>query len=125
LLYCGLSPFTNGHLDDEKARKIIRMFDANEFTTFLEYTENIHNAFVLHEDDTRPEGYRCTCPINAKQFTCEQSLAVANLRGNILPPHVAQVTLLGQKRKRLRRPQIGAAWQMQQLDIASPVAHPQ
>jgi hypothetical protein len=123
-IYVLLSPYTNGHLDDEKARKIIKRFENLEFKDYLEYTIDLHNAFVLHEDASRPEGYRCTCPINAKEFTCEHSLAVANIRGNILPPEAAQVKLLGQKRKRGRRPQVAGAWAFQQLDIASPVAHP-
>ena len=123
-IYVLTSPYTNGRLDDENARKIIKRFENLEFKDFLEYTLNLHNAFVLHENASRPEGYSCTCPINAKEFTCEHSLAVANLRGNILPPEAAQVTLLGQKRKRGRRPQVAGAWVYQQLDIASPVAHP-
>jgi hypothetical protein len=49
---------------------------------------------------------------------------VADIRGNILPPEAAQVKLLGQKRKRGRRPQVAGAWVFQQLDIASPMAHP-
>lgn len=41
-----------------------------------------------------------------------------------MPPKAAQVTLLDQKRKRGRRPQVPYAWVFQQLDIGSPVEHP-
>jgi hypothetical protein len=124
-IYVCLGPYCKGDLTDERARKIITLFENCTFETFLEFTVNLHNAFVLHEDGSRPEGYNCTCPTNAKEFTCDHSLAVANIRGKLLPPKAAQVTLLGHKRKRGRRPQVPGAWVFQELDIGSPVAHPQ
>lgn len=123
--YVGTSAGTKGDLTDDRARTIIEKFDTCSWSTFDEYTTMMHNVCVLSEDDTRQEGYNCTCAVNAKTFTCQHSLGVANMNNRLLPPNRAQVTLLGQKRKRGRRARVGAAWVYQELDIASPPAHPQ
>jgi hypothetical protein len=124
-IYAALSSQTTGDLTDERARVIIKRFEDCSFSSFNDYTLNIFSAFILREDDTRPEGCNYTCSINAKTFTCEHSLEVANVRGLLLQPNAAQVKLLRQKRRRGRRAQVAGAWVFQQLDIGSPVAHPQ
>jgi hypothetical protein len=124
-IYVALSSHATGDLTDERARVIIKRFEDCSFSSFNDYTLNFFSAFILREDDTRPEGYNCTCSINAKTFKCEHSLGVANMKGLFLPPNSAQVKLLGQKRRRGRRPQVAGAWVFQHLDIGSPVAHPQ
>lgn len=113
------------HLTDSRAQRYITMFTDFTFASFDEYTSVSSNVCILRRDGTRQEGYNCTCHQNAKEFFCVHSLGVAILRGTMVPPREARVTLLGRKRKRGRRPQAAPAWQYQPFDMNTPVQHPQ
>jgi hypothetical protein len=115
----------NDHLTDDRAQRFITMFSDFSFASYDEYTSVSNNVSILRRDDTRQEGYNCTCHQNAKEFFCVHSLGVAILRGTMVPPREARVTLLGRKRKRGRRPQAAPAWQYQQFDMNTPIQHPQ
>ena len=80
---------------------------------------------ILTVDQTRQEGYTCTCKQNAGEFACIHSLVVAMLRGTIIPPIAARVRLLGRKRRRGRRPQAAPARMREPLNLNSPIAHPE
>lgn len=122
-IYVALSPNSTGELTDARARRLIELFTTCSFPTFDIFSSYFFNVFILHEDTTRPEGFNCTCKTNAKTFTCDHSLGVANLRGLCKPPNPAASTLIGHKRKRGRRSAIGTAWEYQPVDIASPEEH--
>ena len=114
-----------GDLTDNRAQRFIAMFTDFSFNSFDEYTSVSNNVSILRRDVTRQEGYNCTCHQNAKEFFCVHSLGIAIIRGTMVPPREAKVTLLGRKRKRGRRPQAAPAWQYQPFDLNTPVQHPQ
>ena len=75
------------------------------------------------QDQTRAEGYICTCTVNTRDFTCRHSLGVAMMLKIVVPPNVAGQQLIGRKRKPGRPHLVPAAWEFQVLDIDSPVHH--
>ena len=89
------------------------------FESFDDYTSITNNVCILTADQTRQEGYTCTCKQNAKEFACIHSLEVAMLRGTIIPPIAARVRLW-----RGRRPQAAPAWMRQPFNLNSPFIHP-
>ena len=52
----------------------------------------------LNVDQSRDEGYSCTCKQNAEEFSCVHSVRVAIIRGTLVPPCRAMVTLVGRKK---------------------------
>ena len=96
-----------------------------QFESFDDHTSITNNVCILTVDQTRQEGYTCTCKQNAKEFACIHSLGVAIFRGTIIPPIAARVRLLGRKRRRGRRPQAAPAWMRQPFNLNSPIAHPE
>lgn len=114
-----------GDLTDAKAQAFITSFTDFTFASFDVYTSVSHNVSILRPDAARQEGYNCTCKQNCKEFFCIHALGVAIIRGTLVPPREAKVTLLGRKRKRGRRPQAAPAWNYQNFDLNSPVQHPQ
>jgi hypothetical protein len=115
----------SGDLTDAKALRLLEKFVNVSWTSFNEFTATFHHVHILDSDNSRPEGYNCTCRKNAKEFTCVHSLGVALIRGTMVPPQGAYVQLLGRQMKRGRRPQAAPAWERQRFDILSPVQHPQ
>lgn len=124
-VYVTLSSYATGHLTQDRAVTLINTFTDSTWNTFDAFTSMFHNASILRADQTRPEGFRCSCVANCKEFTCHHSLAVAMIRGTLVPPENARIHLLGRKRKRGRKPQAAPAWERMAFDINSPVNHPQ
>jgi hypothetical protein len=110
----------NDHLTDHRAQRFITIFSDFSFASYDEYTSVSNNVSILVRKDT-------TAPVirMPMSFFCVHSLGVAILRGTMVPPREARVTLLGRKRKRGRRPQAAPAWQYQQFDMNTPIQHPQ
>jgi hypothetical protein len=101
-------------------------FNAFDFKDFDEFTRVSSNVCILLKNETRTEGYSCTCRTNAKKFSCKHSVGVALLRGTLVAPVSARAMLLGRKKKRGRPAQATAAWERQPFDILTPeAAHPQ
>jgi hypothetical protein len=125
LTYVALSPHAVGHLTAERALTQINAFDASSWNTFDEFTNMYFNVSIIRVDNSRPEGFKCTCMDNCKEFTCRHSLGVAMIRGTMIPPANAVVHLLGRKRKRGRKPMAAPAWDRMGFDINSPIHHPQ
>lgn len=69
--------------------------------------------------------YSCTCSANAKDFTCIHSIGVAMMRGTLTAPQVAQIQLLGRKRRRGGKPMAAPAWEMMLFALDTPPQHPQ
>jgi hypothetical protein len=124
-VYVALSVEVQGHLTPERAVTQLNIFNDSSWNSFDEYSKMLYNVFILRVDNTRPEGYKCSCMVNCKTFTCCHSLGVAMYRGTMNPPENLGIFLLGRKRKRGRRPQAAPAWERMGYDINSPVAHPQ
>ena len=124
-VYVTLSATAAGHLTHDRAVQLINTFTDSTWNTFDAFTTMFYNVSILRIDETRPEGYRCSCIANCKEFTCCHSLAVAMIRGTLVPPENARIHLLGRKRKRGRKPQAAPAWERMGFDINSPVNHPQ
>ena len=73
------------------------------------FTSCTNNIYVLNVDQSRDKGYSCTCKQNAKEFSCIHYLGIAVIRGNLVPPRRAMITLLGRnKRKVGRKRQLGS-----------------
>ena len=124
-VYVALSQSAVGHLTPERAVTLIDKFTASSWNTFDEFTSMFYNVSILRVDNTRPEGFKCSCIDNCKAFTCRHSLGVAMIRGTMIPPDDAGIHLLGRKRKRGRIPQAAPAWERMGFDMNSPVHHPQ
>ena len=124
-IYVAVAPGIRGDLTDARARAYVATFTDCTWGTFDEYTSMFFNVSILHYDVTRPEKYRCTCSVNAKEFTCVHTLGVAMMRGTLVAPHAAQIHLLGRKRKRGRKPLAAPAWEMMPFAIDTPPQHPQ
>lgn len=122
--YVTLSKESVGDLTHNRAVAIINMFNESTWNTYDEFTKNYTNATIITVDLTRPEGYVCSCMANRKEYTCCHSLAVAMIRGTMVPPEAARVHLLGRKKRRGRIPQAGPAWERVRLDINTPPNHP-
>ena len=123
--YVALSAISAGHLTAERAVTLINTFDTSSWNTFDEFTNMFFNVSILRVDNSRPEGFKCTCVDNCKLFTCRHSLGVAIIRGTMVPPANAVVHLLGRKRRRGRKPQAAPAWERMGFDVNSPIHHPQ
>ena len=100
----------DGDLTRAKAETFVTKFMDFQFESFDYYTSITNNVCILTVDQTRQEGYTCTCRQNAKESACIHSLGVAMLRG---------------KRRRGRRPQAAPAWMRQPFNLNSPIAHPE
>ena len=124
-VYVAVNGDVRGDLTDEKAAYFVAMFTNFTFGSFDDFTKASNNVCVIRPDLTRQEGYNCTCKVNAKEHSCNHSLDVAIIRGTLVPPREAKVTLLGRKRKRGRKPLAAPAWQHQPFDIVSPQYHPE
>ena len=123
--YVAVNSDVRGNLTDDKAANFVAKFTNFSFGSFDDFTTTSHNVCVIRPDLTRQEGYNCTCKANAKEHSCIHSLGVAIIRGTLVPPRDAMVTLLGRKRKKGRKPQAAPAWEHQAFDIVSPQHHPQ
>ena len=123
--YVAVNSDVRGDLTDDKAANFVAKFTNFSFESFDDFTTTSNNVCVIRPDLTRQEGYNCTCAVNAKKHSCSHSLGVAIIRGTLVPPRDAMVTLLGRKRKRGRKPQAAPAWEHQPFDIVSPQHHPQ
>ena len=78
--------------------------------SFDDFTSCTNNIFVLNVDQSRDEGYSCTCKQYAKEFFCLHSVGIAIIRGTLVPPRRAMVILLGRKRKVGRKPMTALGW---------------
>jgi hypothetical protein len=58
----------NDHLTDHRAQRFITIFSDFSFASYDEYTSVSNNVSILRRDDTRQEGYNCTCHQNANEF---------------------------------------------------------
>jgi hypothetical protein len=122
--YVAVEPGTAGNLTDEKASRYYNMFLNATWPSYDSYTSVYHKVSVLFPDNSRPEGYSCTCCRNSKEFHCVHSLGVAIYRGT-MQCDIAAVKMLGRKRKRGRQPQAAPAWDFMPFNLHSPVDHPQ
>lgn len=123
--YVAINKDVRGHLTDAKASAFIATFTDFTFPTFDNYTSTSHNVCIIRPDLTREENFNCTCKQNAKTHSCVHTIGVGILRGTMIPPKEAKVTLLGRKRKRGRKPLAAPAWEHHPFDIVSPLHHPQ
>ena len=80
-------------LTDSRASRLIDKINNVTFTSFDDFTSCTNNIFVLNVDQSRDEGYSCTCKQNAKEFSCLHSVGIAIIRGTLVPPRRAMVTL--------------------------------
>ena len=124
-VFIAVAPGVKGDLTDERTNHYVTTFTDCSWSTYDKYTTMFHNVFILQSDPTRPEKYDCTCAANAKTFTCTHSLGVALMRRILTAPRAAEVRLIGQKRRRGRRPMAAPAWERMEFALQSPVQHPQ
>jgi hypothetical protein len=123
--YVTLSAESIGVLTHNRAVALINTFNESSWDSYDVFTSNYANVTILTRDNSRPEGYVCSCMANRKEFTCCHSLAIAMIRGTMVAPEQARVHLLGRKKRRGRIPLAGPAWERVRLDINSPPNHPQ
>ena len=124
-MYVTLSSATEGHLTEARATALLTTFNASSWLTFDAFTTMYFNACILRVDNTRPDGFNCSCMDHRETFTCRHSLDVALIMDTLHAPSEARVHLLGRKRKRGRKPQAGPAWERIGFDLNSPIIHPQ
>ena len=84
-------------LTHNRAVAFITMFNESSWNSYDEITSSYVNVTIITVDDSRPEGYKCSCMANRKEFTCCHSLAIAMIRGTMAPLEEARVHLLGRK----------------------------
>ena len=112
-------------LTDSRASRLIDKINNVIFRSFDDFTSCTDNIFFSNVDQSRDEGYSCTCKQNAKELSCIQSVGIAIICGTLVPPRRAMVTLLGRKRKVGRKPMAAPAWEHQSFEIDTPPAHPE
>ena len=122
--YISVSKNVKSDLTDERAARLAAQLGHFTFDTFDTYTTTSNSVCLIRLDQSREEGYNCTCKQNAKEHSCIHSLGVGIIRATMIPPQEARATLLGRKRRRGRKPQVAPAWEYQAFDINSPAHHP-
>lgn len=122
--YVAVSKSVKSDLTDERAARLAAQFRNFTFGTFDAFTTTSNSVCLIRLDQSREEGYNCTCKQNAKEHSCVHSLGVGIIRATMIPPQEARATLLGRKRRRGRKPQVAPAWEYQSFDINSPPHHP-
>ena len=89
-----LSAESVGVLTHDRAVAFINAFHESSWNSYDVFTSNYANVTIITVDNSRPEGYKCLCMKNRKEFTCCHSLAVAMIRGTMVAPEEARVHLL-------------------------------
>lgn len=89
-----LSAESVGVLTHDRAVAFINAFHESSWNSYDVFTSNYANVTIITVDNSRPEGYKCSCMKNRKEFTCCHSLAVAMIRGTMVAPEEARVHLL-------------------------------
>jgi hypothetical protein len=122
--YVAVSKNVSSHLTYDRAARLAGQLGNLTFDSFDTYTTTSNSICLIRVDQSREEGYNCTCKQNAKEHSCIHSLGVSIIRGIMVPPLEARATLLGRKRRRGRKPHVAAVWMYQPFDINSPAHHP-